>query len=195
MICVDVYGPAAAWKEAPLDLARPPVTEVAPRVGAAADPAAGASSLSSPPSSIMSIMSCRRSSSAAGCAEVSSAAGAAAWPVDAEWPDARLRRAADATAGRGPRPEPAREPSGEICARLAPSLRGCTGLPLCHRPASLPDAGSCVFALRVWRRHCSPRRRHETRRRAVLPGVLQLLRAPPRSVLVLQVGHVGTCGP
>ena len=77
-------GPAVAWVEAALDLAKPPVSEVAPRAGAAADPAAGASSRSSSPSSIMSSVSCRPSSSAAGCAEVSSAAGAAAWPLGIE---------------------------------------------------------------------------------------------------------------
>ena len=71
MICVDVYWPAVAGVGAPLVLARPPVLVVAPRAGATADPAAGTSSLSSSPSSIMSNVSCRPWTSPACCTEVS----------------------------------------------------------------------------------------------------------------------------
>ena len=56
VIFVDVYGPTVAGAE---DLARHPVSEVAPRAGAAEEPAAGASSRSSSPSSIISSVSCR----------------------------------------------------------------------------------------------------------------------------------------
>ena len=63
--------------------------------------------------------------------------------------------------------------------------------PTCRRVTIPPSERAYTNdALSCLRRRCRPRRRNETRRRAVLPGVLPLLRSLPRIVLVLKVGHI-----